>query len=337
MNSAVVLPRDVITGVNKNKSALPAGPFHYEDVVLPIAQNPPVNVDSDCPYSMLKAIPMKKEGSKQPYQDQISLFLAFCRTGITFISFQSKQERDRKKKQEGQWDKCKKETRGYGKPFIRRLLKKIGVSFLSYEDQLVANATRLDVFQNRVPLKVIYDDGLIIDGRLNSCMSLEKIKERIILLKAPLGSGKSYQARRLEYARICQLTTTRALALETSRVTGFSNYQDVSYNRPLSQENKIVVLAPSLYRLKFEFKPFDCLIIDEAESFFADIFSGLCRGSKLELGMDVFELLMQTSGKIIIMDGFLKNSSLSVATNYASSLEEIMLVIANYTVERGTL
>ena len=37
MNSAVVLPRDVITGVNKNKSALPAGPFHYEDVVLPIA------------------------------------------------------------------------------------------------------------------------------------------------------------------------------------------------------------------------------------------------------------------------------------------------------------
>ena len=38
------------------------------------------------------------------------------------------------------------------------------------------------------------------------------------------------------------------------------------------------------------------------------------------LSIDVFDLLQR---KIIIMDGFVRNSTLGVSTNYASSLEKI--------------
>ena len=115
------------------------------------------------------------------------------------------------------------------------------------------------------------------------------------------------------------------------------NYQNVLHSTPLSWVNKILVLAPSLYRMKFEFKAYDCLIIDECESFFTDIFSGLCRGANFEAGIEVFSLLMKTSKKILFLDGFLKNSGLSVAAGYAKSLGEIRLIIARYKIVRGTL
>ena len=65
-------------------------------------------------------------------------------------------------------------------------------------------------------------------------MRLDPFEERIILVKQPLGSGKSYQARQLNYNRVCWLTSTRAVEAETSRLTGFHNYQNVPYSQPLS-------------------------------------------------------------------------------------------------------
>ena len=77
------------------------------------------------------------------------------------------------------------------------------VEFLSYENQLVADACRLDTFWNRVPLKVTYDNGTSDSNRDQSCMPLDIFKEKFVLVKQPLGSGKSYQARRLDYNRVC--------------------------------------------------------------------------------------------------------------------------------------
>ena len=157
------------------------------------------------------------------------------------------------------------------------------------------------------------------------------------MVKAPLGSGKSYQARRLQYSRICSLTSTRSLAVKTCRITGYANYQDIPHSTPLSWVDKVVVLAPSLYRMKHDFEKFHCLIIEECESVLHDIFRRPCRGAKFELILEVFTLLMNTTPKILFMDGFLKNSSLSVATNFAPSLKDIRLLIATYTIDRGTL
>lgn len=168
-------------------------------------------------------------------------------------------------------------------------------------------------------------------------MQLTNFTERMILVKAPLGSGKSHQARRFNYQRTIWLTTSRALANETARVTNFTNYQTIPKSTPLSSIDRIVLIAPSLYRLYVDFKPYDCLIIDEAESFYSDMFSGLCKGSDFEIMMKVFALLMTTSHKIIVMDGFLANSALSVCASFTRDLKDIRLVISTYRIFRGTL
>ena len=46
---------------------------------------------------------------------------------------------------------------------------------------------------------------------------------------------------------------------------------------------------------------------------------------------------METSEKVLMLDGFLKNSSLSIACNFATTLQDVRLVIATYRIMRGTL
>lgn len=182
-----------------------------------------------------------------------------------------------------------------------------------------------------------YDDGQSIVGRNQSCMSLKNFEEKILLVKQPLGSGKSYQARNLQYDRVCWITSSRALAAETCRVSGFTNYQTIPHSTPLSWVDKLVVLIPSLHRMSFKFKQYDCLIVDEAESCLQDIFSGLVKGPKFEAGMECLKLLLQTSNKIVLLDGFMKNSGLNFAVNYASSLDEIRLILGTYKINRGAI
>ena len=162
-----------------------------------------------------------------------------------------------------------------------------------------------------------------------------------MLVKQPLGSGKSFQARKLatkfEYSRVLWLTSTRALAQETCRLTGFTNYQHVPHCTPLCYIEKLVVLIPSLYRLYYDFIPYDCIIMDESESIFQDFFSGLCKGPHFELMLAVFTKLMTTARKVVLMDGFMKNSSLSICANFCRKLDDIRLIIGTYRINRGTL
>ena len=152
---------------------------------------------------------------------------------------------------------------------------------MTVEDQRVADATRLNTQQNLHPLTVTFDDGMGNSERPYKCMSFCHFDEKYILVKEPLGSGKSYQARTLRYERICQLTTSRTLASETAKVAGCQNFQDIDHCNPLSYINKLLVLAPRLYRLQHEFKSFDCLVRDKCESLFEDLITGLCREGKL--------------------------------------------------------
>ena len=57
------------------------------DIVLPSVWIPQKRVDQNCPYSMLRAIPMTANGAKQPFQLWFSLLCAFSRTGIAFDTF----------------------------------------------------------------------------------------------------------------------------------------------------------------------------------------------------------------------------------------------------------
>ena len=77
--------------------------------------------------------------------------------------------------------------------------------------------------------------------------------------------------------------------------------------------------------------------VNESESFLEDVFSGICRGSNFEVGMDVSRLLMKTSKKILFLEGFLKNSTISVAATFAQNISDIRFMVGNYTVNKGTL
>ena len=91
-----------------------------------------MDVDANDPNAMLAAIPMSSNGAKQPYSVQISLFFAFSRSGVTFESFQQKQPKSsRKAYYKKTWQIRKKDTCGYGLPFVRRVLKYVGAQFLS--------------------------------------------------------------------------------------------------------------------------------------------------------------------------------------------------------------
>ena len=186
---------------------------------------------------------------------------------------------------------------------------------------------------------VTFDDGTSVSGRVNSCMSFCNFREKYILVKAELGSGKSFQAQQLGlgYSRIVWLTSSRILASHTSSRTGYVNYQNVPHSTPLSLIDRIVILAPSIYRLMYQFKPYELLIIDEAESFFEDVFSGLCSGPIFEQMMIVIEKLFKTSQKVVLMDGFLSDSSVSVCCAFANDITEIRLVIGQFRTNRGVL
>ena len=97
----------------------------------------------------------------------------------------------------------KTQERRFGLNTIRQALTYIGVQFLNAEDQRVVDSTRLDKKWGRHALSVTFDDGTSVAGRDNSCMMLGSFNEKILLVREPLGSGKSYQARQLRYKRVC--------------------------------------------------------------------------------------------------------------------------------------
>lgn len=115
-------------------------------------------------------------------------------------------------------------------------------------------------------------------------MTLSNIAEKYVLVKEELGSGKTYQAAQIskEYNRVVWLTSSRLLAQHTCTRIKFVNYQEVPKSQPLSLIDKIVILSPSLYRMYYNFTPYDLLIVDEAESVLQDVFSGLCSGPAFE-------------------------------------------------------
>ena len=89
--------------------------------------------------------------------------------------------------------------------------------------------------------------------------------------------------------------------------------------------------------MNYNFKPYDLLVVDEAESVLEDLFSGLCRGTMFEAQIDVFTKLLKTSKKILMLDGFLSNSCLSLCCKFVESLGDIRLDIGNFKTNRGTL
>ena len=53
--------------IQRNASFLSEGAFPYNSIVKPVNWIPPTGVDTNCPNSMLRAIPMLSDRAKQIY------------------------------------------------------------------------------------------------------------------------------------------------------------------------------------------------------------------------------------------------------------------------------
>ena len=125
------------------------------------------------------------------------------------------------------------------------MLRFSGVTFLSKEDQAFNDVIKLSRYTRKGPIKVIYDDGLSHPSQAYKLMSLCGIQERIILVQSRLGTGKTYQAKRLipkcnPSFRCIWITSTCVLARETTKNDlRFINYQDIQPHKDLSKYNKL--------------------------------------------------------------------------------------------------
>ena len=169
------------------------------------------------------------------------------------------------------------------------MLRLSGVSFVSKEDQAFNDVIKLSRYTRKGPIKVIYDDGLSHPSQAYKLMSLCGIQERIILVQSRLGTGKTYQAKRLipkcnSSFRCIWITSTCVLARETTQNDPrFTNYQDCAPHEDLSKYSRIVTLVPSIHRFKTRTDRYDLVVIDEVESVFEDLQSEICRAKSEEI------------------------------------------------------
>ena len=68
---------------------------------------------------------------------------------------------------------------------------------MSEIDQAFADMTKLTTFNIKGSIRIIEDDGLSHPNRTGSLMSLSGLSERILLVQSKLGSGKTFQAKKL--------------------------------------------------------------------------------------------------------------------------------------------
>lgn len=136
---------------------------------------------------------------------------------------------------------------------------------------------------------MIYDDGFSDPSQAHKLMSLRGIQERIILVQSRLGSGKTFQAKRLiprcnPSFRCIWITSTCVLARETTQNDPrFINYQDCEPHEDLSKYSRIVTLVPSIHRFKNMIDGYDLVVIDEVESVFEDLQSKICQRKSEEI------------------------------------------------------
>ena len=151
---------------------------------------------------------------------------------------------------------------------------------MSEEDQAFSDLTKLTTFNKKGSIRIIEDDGLSHSNRKNSLMSIDGLNERVILIQSKLGSGKTFQAKRLipDYRRCLWISSTVVLARETTNDEPLlKNYLDHKMGKDLSKYDRIVTLIPSLYKFGYESKNYDLVIIDEIESVLEEIQSKICR------------------------------------------------------------
>ena len=149
------------------------------------------------------------------------------------------------------------------------------------------------------------DEWVNIDKNENS---------RYLLIKAPLGKGKSYSARRhineIKYTGIIYLCPRQhyatSVTIELNKDTDYKFKNYLNCKKQLITEKFIVIQAESLYRLDYYADISNFLIVaDEVESFLTQLTSSETNGNNHDENVIKFQWLILNAKKVICYDALL--------------------------------
>ena len=135
----------------------------------------------------------------------------------------------------------------------------------------------------------------------------DEINEKLILVKAQLGGGKTEAIKRLmereQYKRVLCLSPRIAFSEHISKEFNFVNYKDGNY-----KADKLTISIESLYKLK-HIKPYDLIIMDESEAVLS-IFSSFTIGDKATETFNLLTKLINTAQKVILAGAFITQKTI---------------------------
>lgn len=173
----------------------------------------------------------------------------------------------------------------------------------------IGNKTCDDIIVEYVPKTVCdtYDEPTIRDF----------VKCKTLFIDAPMKMGKTKKLHEFVKAnfadpnlniKILTFRQTFAYAIyEKFSGEGFTLYSDT---KGLIDDNRTIIQLESLHRLNIREKHFDLLILDESESIFDQIGSGLFKS--FNEAFAVFEFLIKHSAMVICMDAFMSQRTYNI-------------------------
>ena len=111
----------------------------------------------------------------------------------------------------------------------------------------------------------------------------------------------------------------------------FENYANHRDKTDLSEFDKLVILIPSIYKVRDETKTYSLVIIDEIESVMEEIFSKICRLKSEEIWKS-FKHILDGAEKNVCLYGFLSDLNISFSVQICSNIKEMLLIKSTYII-----
>lgn len=138
-----------------------------------------------------------------------------------------------------------------------------------------------------------------------------------ICIKSAMGTGKTSRIKDYivanEVGRVIILSPRQIFAQNLTNDLNklfpnpqdkFKSYLNISTPKELCKADRIVIQMESLFKLNYNFQPYDLLIMDESESNLKQ-FSSRETMKMIKGCVDIFQQLLETSGRVICADAFL--------------------------------
>ena len=209
----------------------------------------------------------------------------------------------------------------YCNPKVKELLEKPTYEFLFDDNELDEITEKKEINQR------------YLSNEINFTELMEN--KDFVFIKSPMGTGKSYSLHKLledydTYHNVVYLSSRQAFSCSMAnefKKDGFVNYLDREHFNGLNP--RVIVSLESIHKV-VDYKNVDLLIIDESESIFNIISSETLLKNNFTHNLKVFRDMIINSKKIMIMDAYLSNRSITPIKHLREVSPDNSSYIINY-------